>query len=185
MKNVNKTLILNNQTMKNYKIACSNCGNEFTSSRKDAKYCSDSCRVTASRERKQNEITTKTSVFVKFSDTEYSQLGKIAKSAGISVEDMVKYRSLVSLGDIGSKEKEITALKEEVIKLKAHLSVYTKKSASGIFLPVNEDEKEFLKDVVKELKPGIDALFPDDNDTEPFESYLIYILKNAINLYEL
>jgi len=164
--------------MKNYEANCLYCGKKIQSTRKDAKYCSNSCRVMASRERKQNEITDKTSILVKFSDSEYSQLGKSAKSAGISVPDMVKYRSLLSLNDIESKENEIAALKEEIIKLKAHLSVYTKKPAFGIFLAVDKFEKEMIADSLYE----IDLL--DDEEDPTLEDQLIYLGKNCSILVE-
>ncbi len=50
--------------MKNHKIVCRNCGNEFTSSRKDTRYCSNSCRVQASNIRKQENLTDKTSIIL-------------------------------------------------------------------------------------------------------------------------
>ncbi len=162
--------------MKNYNVKCQYCGKMFKSTRKDAKYCSDSCRVMASRERTQSVQNNKNTVLVDYSDTEHNQLSKKAKSAGISVEDMIKYRSLVSLGDIESKAKEIATLEKEVVKLKAHLSVYTKKPAEGIFLPVDEFDKKMIEDSLYE----IDLL--DDEEDPTLEDQLIYLGKNCSEL---
>ena len=148
--------------MKNYVLKCQYCGQEFNSSRKDARYCSDSCRVMASQQRKKEpkeENTEKTTVSVEYSDKEYAQLRDTAKAAGITVEETVKFRSLVSVNYLEDKDKEIQTLKKEITKLRAHLSIYTKKPAEGIFLPVSKGEKAEIIFQVEELN-----LLADEED---------------------
>ena len=166
--------------MKNYEVKCHYCGEVFQSQRKDTKYCSDSCRVMASRERKKENMPDETSVSVKFTPDEYKILSKTAKSAGISVEDTVKYRSLASMATIETKEDEIAELKKEVIRLKAHLSIFTKEPSAGIFLPADEDSVDFIRTMVEDnWKPLLDKQNPDSDNTEPLEEYMIYLLKNC------
>lgn len=163
--------------MKNYELTCAHCGKKFESNRKDTRYCSNSCRVMASRDRKKEIEPDETSVLIKYSPDEYKKLQRAAKSAGISVTDLVKYRGLTTLEDINGKTKEIDSLKQEVIQLKAHLSVYTKEPCSGIYLPADEIQKDMIRFNLNEL----DLLGEEDEDYT-FEDELIYLGMNSLSL---
>jgi hypothetical protein len=120
----------------------------------------------ASRERTQS--SPKNTVSAEYTDTEFSQLRKTAKNAGISLEDLVKYRSLLDVGNIENKKREIMELKNNMTRLKAHLSVYTKSPGTGIFLPVDEKTKE-------EMQLALSGLIDDESPKWTFEEKLIYL----------
>ncbi len=170
--------------MKTHEVICQHCGEKFQSTRKDAKYCSDSCRVMASRDRKQEKMNDKTSITVKFSDAEYKQLTETAISAGISVQEMVKYRSLASLENIESKDSEIRTLKEKIKKLKAHLSIYAKDPTSlGIFIPVDEGfHIEIAQANMRDLMDKEKKRHPDTDEDSSLEDFMLYVLKNCQSL---
>ena len=162
--------------MKNYELKCQHCGQQFQSSRKDTKYCSDSCRVMASRDRKQETEENNGEmkpVTVEYSVTEYANILKIAESADITVGEMVKFRSLVPANYLEAKENEINALKKEITKLKAHLSLYIKKPADGIFLPVSKSDKTDISFQVEELR-----LLADEEDAT-LEDKIIWLALNC------
>ncbi len=159
----------------NYELTCQQCGKKFQSSRKGTKYCGNSCRVLASQKRKEkNETGKKTTISIDYSPTEHQKLLRVSKSTGISVEDMIKFRSLVSTGTIESKEKSIETLKKEITKLKAHLSFYTQKPLNGLFLPLTEKNKEEILFQVKELK------ILEDEPQATLEEKLIWLATNCI-----
>ena len=168
--------------MKNYELTCQHCEEKFQSTRKDAKYCSDSCRVMASRNRKQEKMNDKTSITVKFSDVEYKKLTETAKSAGISVQEMVKYRSLASFKNIDTKDSEIRTLKENIKKLKAHLSIYTKDPSSlGIFIPVDDGFNiEIAQANIRDLMDKEKKQHPDEDSS--LEDFMLFVLKNCHSL---
>ena len=157
--------------MKKYTLKCQHCGEMFETSRKNTKYCSDSCRVMASRERKQNIDSEKTSVLVNYSEAEFNQLMQNAKSAGLSIEELVKYRSLITNVEIESNNSEIDTLKKEVAKLKAHLSIYTHKPSEGIFLEADELERDLLEVILAEV-------LEDDGENYSLEEKIIYVARN-------
>ena len=97
---------------------------------------------------------------------------------------MVKNRSLITIGNIEAKNNEINDLNREIVKLKAHLSIYTKNPASsGIFIPADEYSIEFIRRAVTELKPSINAWVHDDNSMSTLEDYMLYILRNSLNYF--
>ncbi len=167
--------------MKKYDLTCQYCGENFQSSRKNTKYCSDSCRVMASNQRKkegEEENTEKKSVSVEFSAKEYAQLQDTAKAAGITVQEMVKYRSLVLGKSIELREKENETLKKEIAKLKAHLSLYTKKHVSGIFLPASKTKIRNIKMVFAEM-----FVLADEPDAT-LEDKILWLAENFDNYFD-
>ncbi len=134
--------------MQKHKINCQQCGEEFESARSDAMYCSNSCKTRASQIRTKGNPVIK----MKFEQHEFENLCEIAKEFDLSVEELVKYRSMLTAGDLNRSNDLYEELESEIKKLKAELSLHTKSQSAGIFLDVNESEKNDLLNAIKNIK---------------------------------
>ncbi len=130
--------------MQKHEIECQHCGAKFESGRSNTMYCSNSCKTRASQIRTKGDPEIK----IKFEQHEFDELSEIANDFELSVEELVKFRSL-STGNNSNHEKDIIkAMELDNKKLRAELSLYTKSPSEGYFLDVSEAEKVEMRDAI-------------------------------------
>ena len=137
--------------MKKYHLRCPQCGKDFMADRNDAKYCSNSCRAIASKQRKDTTLT------IEYTEDEIQQLNTVAKIAGLSTETLVKHKSILTGVNIQRDKKKIEGLKAEIASLKAHLSIFTNEiEQKGFYIKVeDEEELDFLHYILSEAFPDL------------------------------
>lgn len=136
--------------MKEYHLECQYCGFEFNAKRKDAQYCSDSCRTMASKQRKKVVLE------IEYTGAKLKQVKKQAKIAGITPESLIKQKSMLNSLDIQKYKKEIKDLEDENARLRALLSTFTNEiEPSGMLIQV-EDEED-----IENLHLKMSETFPD------------------------
>ena len=140
--------------MKNIALTCQYCGATFKASRQDAKYCSNSCRTLAHKQKNGWVPTGKTSIHLEYSSKEIKKLKREAKKVRFSTEELIKSKSLLSILDINKAVQKIESLKQEIKNLKIHLSFYSGEPARGFFIHTGYNQREQL---MKEAK----IAFPD------------------------
>lgn len=141
--------------MQKHKINCHHCGLEFESSRSDAMYCSLSCKTRASQIRSKK----KPGITISFAQDEFEELTETAKEFNLSVDDLIKYRSMITNDDL----IQANVLNEELVlekkKLKAELSLHTKTKSDGIYLDIDDKHKQSILKVINSSRflNGIDG----------------------------
>jgi len=129
--------------MQKHEIECQHCGAKFESTRSNAMYCSNSCKTRASQIRTKGDPEIK----IKFEQHEFDELSEIANDFELSVEELVKFRSL-SMGKKKVEDDVIKAMELDNKKLRAELSLYTKSPSEGYILDVSEAEKVEMRDAI-------------------------------------
>ena len=129
--------------MQKHEIECQHCGAKFESTRSNTMYCSNSCKTRASQIRTKGDPEIK----IKFEQHEFDELSEIANDFELSVEELVKFRSL-SMGKKKVEDDVIKAMELDNKKLRAELSLYTKSPSEGYILDVSEAEKVEMRDAI-------------------------------------
>ena len=159
---------------------CKNCGDEFTSDRSTAKYCSDSCRVIYNKNKNSNDNRQRIEIF--FTETELNQINSIAEAKDIPVEQFIKYRSIMTVTDINDYQNEIVQLKNENEKLKTELSMYQEERESFSVDGKQRFVIEFDKYSLNTIKNYLEIISADYGDlidcSNPNASVFSYIIKN-------
>ena len=134
--------------MQKHKTNCQHCGQEFESNRSDAKYCSKSCKSRASQLRlNKNPV-----INITYDEDELEQLSEIAEIFDLSIEELVKHKSLLTEANIHQSNDLLNALELEIKQLKAELSIYTKTPGEGIFLNYDKTEQSTFFESMKQCK---------------------------------
>jgi hypothetical protein len=157
--------------MRKYSLICAYCDSEFESSRKDALYCSNSCRTMNSRDNKQKERPN-TNYKLDYSDEDNEVVVGKAEISGMEVDEYIKYISIHSIEDYSGYISEINELSKENKQLKAKLCYYTNDLNGGIFLDVDE---ETIVEMYKNMK-GYGKRYDD------LEEYIIYASTNLMQI---
>ncbi|UBM61526.1 hypothetical protein LA303_08865 [Candidatus Sulfidibacterium hydrothermale] len=145
-----------------HQLKCQYCGAEFTAERRNAKYCSDSCRTMASKKRlkqvpseeKVEERTEK--LTLTYSVKELNLLQTETDSANVPLEQFVRIKSLITQALLKENEKKIKRLTETTNKLKVQLSLYTSKPSQGFFIKMSLRRRKQLEKELKRAFPGME-----------------------------
>ncbi len=164
--------------MKNHQLICQQCGQEFESSRSDAKYCSQSCKTRASQIRSEKKPVVK----INFEQHEYEELLVTANDFNLSIEELVKYRSMLTSDDLKHADEMYKKQQYEIKMLKAELSLHTKSPSSGIYLDLSDKQKLNLFNVINQSKEisKIVCSFP-----EKIYATVLYCCKLETEMYSL
>lgn len=134
--------------MRKHKKNCKHCGQEFEPTRSDAMYCSNSCKTRASQIRsKQNPI-----VEISFEQHELEELYETAEEFDLSLVELIKYKSLLNPDSLSFSDQMVDDLELENRKLRAELSMHTKKRGQGIFLDLTEAEEKSLLNTIDDIQ---------------------------------
>ena len=135
--------------MKKHILTCQHCNTEFEAKRRDAKYCSNSCKTMASIERINKANASGQEVAVRYSYEEMRKVDKEARQLNMGTEKYVKAKSLMNMEIENNFQDKVYSLERENEKLKVELAYYKKDSSkSHIVLKCNQEERNRIYNVI-------------------------------------